>query len=45
VTKVWPHKTYPRIEVGELVLDRNSENYYADLVQAAFAPSSGVGKL
>ena len=42
VTKVWPHKDYPRIEVGELVLDRNPTNYFADVEQAAFAPSSVV---
>src|SRR4051812_37483161 len=42
VTKVWSHKDYPRIEVGELVLNRNPENYYADVEQAAFAPSSVV---
>jgi len=42
VTKVWPHKDHPRIEVGELVLDRNPTNYFADVEQAAFAPSSVV---
>jgi len=42
VTKVWSHKDYPRIEVGEIVLNRNPENYYADVEQAAFAPSSVV---
>jgi catalase len=42
VTKVWPHKEYPRIEVGEIVLDRNPENYFADVEQAAFAPSAVV---
>jgi catalase len=42
VTKVWSHQDYPRIEVGELVLNRNPENYYADVEQAAFAPSSVV---
>jgi len=42
VTKVWPHSDYPRIEVGELVLDRNPANYFADVEQAAFAPSSVV---
>src|SRR5258706_8771853 len=26
LTKVWPHKDYPLIEVGELVLDRNPVN-------------------
>ena len=42
VTKVWPHKDYPRLEVGEFVLNRNPENYFADVEQAAFAPSSVV---
>ena len=42
VTKVWSHKDYPRIEVGEIVLDRNPENYFADVEQAAFAPSAVV---
>ncbi len=42
VTKVWSHKDYPRIEVGELVLNRNPENYFADVEQAAFAPSAVV---
>ncbi|MDB4971772.1 MAG: katA [Myxococcaceae bacterium] len=42
VTKVWSHKDYPRIEVGEVVLHRNPQNYYADVEQAAFAPSSVV---
>lgn len=42
VTKVWPHKACPRIEVGEIVLNRNPENYFLDVEQAAFAPSSIV---
>jgi catalase len=42
VTKVWPHKDYPLIEVGEIVLDRNPANYFADVEQAAFAPSSVI---
>lgn len=42
VTKVWPHADYPRLEVGEVVLDRNPVNYFADVEQAAFAPSSVV---
>ncbi|MBC7396617.1 MAG: catalase, partial [Bdellovibrionales bacterium] len=42
VTKVWPHQDYPRIEVGEVVLNRNPENYFHDVEQAAFAPSSVV---
>jgi catalase len=42
LTKVWPHKDYPLIEVGEMTLNRNPENYFADVEQAAFAPSSVV---
>ena len=42
VTKIWPYKDYPLIEVGEYVLNRNPENYFADVEQAAFAPSSVV---
>ena len=39
VTKVWPHKDYPLIPVGKLVLDRNPENYFADVEQLAFDPA------
>jgi catalase len=42
LTKVWPHKDYPLVEVGELVLDRNPENYFAEVEQAAFAPANIV---
>jgi len=42
VTKVWSHKDYPRIEVGEIVLDRNPANYFADVEQAAFSPAAVV---
>jgi catalase len=42
LTKVWPHKDYPRIEIGELVLNRNAENYFAEVEQAAFSPASVV---
>ena len=40
VTKVWNFKDYPRMPIGEFVLNRNPENYFADVEQAAFAPSS-----
>jgi catalase len=40
LTKVWPHKDYPLIEVGELVLDRNPQNYFAEVEQAAFDPKN-----
>jgi catalase len=42
ITKVWPHKDFPPIKIGKLVLDRNPENYFAEVEQAAFSPSSFV---
>ncbi|MDU1534447.1 MAG: catalase [Neisseria sp.] len=46
LTKVWPKKDYPLIEVGEFELNRNPENFFADVEQSAFAPSNlvpGIG--
>jgi catalase len=46
LTKVWPHADYPLIEVGELELNRNPDNYFAEVEQAALAPSNivpGIG--
>jgi len=46
LTKVWPYADYPLIEVGRLVLDRNADNYFADVEQSAFNPANfvpGVG--
>ena len=46
LTKVWPHNDYPLIEVGEIELNRNPDNYFAEIEQAAFSPSNivpGVG--
>jgi catalase len=42
VTKVWPHSDFPPIDVGKLVLNRNPENYFAEVEQAAFNPSNLV---
>lgn len=42
VTKVWSHKDYPLIEVGQMVLNRNPENYFAEVEQAAFSPGTLV---
>jgi catalase len=42
VTKVWPHGDYPPIEVGRMVLNRNPENYFAEVEQAAFSPANFV---
>ncbi len=46
LSKVWPHADHPLIEVGELVLDRNPDNYFAEVEQAAFSPANlvpGIG--
>jgi len=42
LTKVWPHKDYPLHEVGELELNRNPVNYFAEVEQAAFEPRNVV---
>ena len=42
LTKVWPHDDYPLIEVGILELNRNPDNYHADVEQAAFNPANVV---
>ena len=42
VTKVLPHADFPPVEVGRLVLNRNPENYFAEVEQAAFSPASFV---
>lgn len=42
VTKSVSKKDYPRIEVGRLVLNRNPENYFAEVEQAAFSPANFV---
>ena len=46
LTKIWPKGDYPLIEVGEFELNKNSENFFADVEQSAFAPSNlvpGIG--
>jgi catalase len=42
LTKVWPFKDYPRIEVGVLELNRNPVNFFAEVEQAAFSPANLV---
>ncbi|WP_149204692.1 catalase [Actinotalea subterranea] len=42
LTKVWPHADYPLIKVGTMRLDRNPDNYFAQIEQATFAPSNFV---
>ena len=46
LTKVWPHADFPLIEVGIMELNRNPQNYFAEVEQAAFAPANiipGIG--
>jgi catalase len=42
LTKIWPHKDYPLIDVGVLELNRNPENYFAEVEQSAFSPANVV---
>ena len=42
LTKVWPHADYPLIKVGTYTLDRNPENFFAQIEQAAFSPANTV---
>ncbi|GHO97775.1 catalase [Reticulibacter mediterranei] len=42
LTKVWPHSDYPPITIGRLVLDRNPENFFAQIEQSSFEPANMV---
>lgn len=42
LTKVWPHADYPQIEVGIMELNRNPDNYFAEIEQVAMSPSNVV---
>jgi catalase len=42
ISKIWRHSEFPKMEVGVLELNRNPENYFADVEQAAFNPSNVV---
>ncbi|GAB2802545.1 catalase [Actinoallomurus bryophytorum] len=42
LTKVWPHSDYPPINIGRLTLNRNPEDYFAQIEQAAFEPANLV---
>lgn len=42
LTKVWPHADYPLIEVGVVELNRNPENFFAEVEQSAFNPAAVV---
>ena len=40
LTKVWRHSDYPLIRIGRITLDRNPENYFAEIKQASFEPAN-----
>lgn len=42
ITKVWFHADFPPITIGRMVLNRNPENYFAEVEQAAFSPANFV---
>ncbi len=46
LTKIWPHSDYPLIKVGTMTLNKNPDNFFAQIEQAAFEPSAlvpGIG--
>ena len=46
LTKVWPHAEFPLIDLGVMELNRNPENYFAEVEQASFTPANivpGIG--
>jgi len=42
LTKVWFPKDFPLIDVGMMELNRNPENYFAEVEQSAFNPANVV---
>ena len=42
LTKVWPHADYPPIDIGVMELNRNPDNYFTEIENAAFSPSNVV---
>jgi catalase len=42
LTKVWSQQDYPRIKVGTMTLNRNPENFFAQIEQSSFEPSNFV---
>ncbi len=42
LTKIWPHKDFPLIDVGVMELNLIPKNYFAEVEQSAFAPSNVV---
>jgi catalase len=42
LTKTWSHRDYPLVKVGTMTLNRNPENFFAQIEQAAFSPGNTV---
>jgi len=42
LTKIWPHSDYPLIKVGTMTLNKNPDNFFAQIEQAAFSPGNTV---
>jgi len=42
ITKVWPHGDYPLMPVGQLVLNRLPDNFFAESEQVALSPTNLV---
>jgi catalase len=42
ITKIWPKTDYPLIPIGKLVLNRNVQNFFAEVEQVAFSPGNLV---
>ncbi len=46
LTKVWPHSIVPLMNIGEMILNKNPQNYFNEVEQATFSPSNivpGIG--
>jgi catalase len=46
ITKTWSHDDYPLVKVGHYTLNRNPQNFFAEIEQAAFSPGNlvpGIG--
>jgi len=42
ITKIWPHGDYPLIPIAKMVLDKNPDNFFAEMEQGAFSPGNNV---
>ena len=42
ITKIWPHADYPLIPIAKMVLNKNPDNFFAEMEQATFSPGNTV---